>query len=234
MPNLGHVTSAALELSLAAQEGDLSTLGAVGLVSAQVRYNDDIVELTDRLVPVRQRAWELPTAPDRSVATLRDLATIAVAIHAHAAVFHASPEGLAAPLVTQGRRWRALSSKLAPMVSLMPHDPGIRVDLVASRTTYPLSLPSRVPVGPRAPTPTHDASVPYWARPSPSRQNSLSTVLERSMSWRARTTCSFPARTLTGDEITDDPDLVTARLHGALAPASRRQVDELAHLRWGG
>jgi hypothetical protein len=39
-----------------------------------------------------------------------------------------------------------------------------------------------------------------------------------------------PARALTGDEITDHPELVRARLGGRLAPAPERQLAEVSRL----
>ena len=46
----------------------------------------------------------------------------------------------------------------------------------------------------------------------------------------ARTSISYvPARALTGDEISDHPELVRARLDGRLAPAPERQLDDVPH-----
>ena len=230
MPNVEQVASAAHELSGSTREGDLSTLGAVGLVPAKVHTDDNIAELTDRLTRVRQRAWELPTAPDRSVATLRDLATIAVAIHAHAAVFHTGENGPAAPLVARGRRWQALSSKLAPMVSLMPHDPSVHADLVAFAHLLPAVAPISGPGRATSADPDKrrvGAALGACVALTPE----LAQNGARAFAVLARTHDLFvPARSLTGDEITDDPALVSARLHGALAPASGRQVEQVAGL----
>ena len=44
------------------------------------------------------------------------------------------------------------------------------------------------------------------------------------------TTLYVPARTLTGDEIFDHPELVRARLDGKLAPAAQRQLDDVNRL----
>ena len=43
-------------------------------------------------------------------------------------------------------------------------------------------------------------------------------------------TVYVPARALTGDEITDHPELVRARLDGRLAPAPERHLDEVSKL----
>ncbi len=46
-----------------------------------------------------------------------------------------------------------------------------------------------------------------------------------------RTTAVYvPGRALTGEEITDHPDLVPARLDGRLAPAPERHLDEVRRL----
>ena len=141
LPGMQDVTLAARDLARATESHDPHSLPDIGLIPTRVRTGDVLVELTDRLARVRQRAWELVNSPDRSVAALRDLATIGIAVHAHAAAFHAGPTGPASTLVARGRSWEALGSKLAALVSPAPHDDVVRADLTALARLLPAAAP---------------------------------------------------------------------------------------------
>jgi hypothetical protein len=230
LPGMQHVTVAARDLARATESHDPHSLPDIGLIPTSVRTGDVLIELTDRLARVRQHAWELVSSPDRSVATLRDLATIGIAVHAHAAAFHAGPTGPAGSLVARGRSWQTLGSKLAALVSPVPHDDVVRADLTALARL----LPAMAPLS--GPGRAHEAD-PTIRRTGATFAGAIALMSEvadhnaRTFAKITRTSTIYvPARALTGDEITDHPELVRARLDGRLAPAPERQLDEVDKL----
>ena len=170
------------------------------------------------------------TSPERSVATLRDLATIGIAVHAHAAAFHAGPTGPASTFVTRGRCWQTLGSKLTALISPAPHDDVVRADLTALARL----LPALAPLS--GPGRAHEADL--TSRVTGATLGGAVNLMTEMADHNARTfakitrtsTVYVPARALTGEEITDHPELVRARLGGRLAPAPERQLDEVSRL----
>jgi hypothetical protein len=164
------------------------------------------------------------------VATLRDLATIGIAVHAHAAAFHAGPTGPASTLVARGRSWQSLGSKLAALLSPAPHDEVVRADLTALARL----LPALAPLS--GPGRAHEADL--TSRSTGATLGGAVALMTEIADYNARTfakiartsTVYVPARALTGDEITDHPELVRARLGGKLAPAPERQLEEISRL----
>jgi hypothetical protein len=66
----------------------LARLDNLGLVTPPIRTDHPVAELTDRYTRVRLHAWQLLETPDYSITTLRDLAVLGVATHAHTAALH--------------------------------------------------------------------------------------------------------------------------------------------------
>ncbi|WP_225753161.1 hypothetical protein [Actinotalea sp. Marseille-Q4924] len=230
LTGLQNVVVPAEQLAHATESVEPRSLPDVGLITSRVHTDDVIVELTDRLARVRQRAWELVNSPDRSVAALRDLATIGVAVHAHAAAFHAGPTGPASTLVARGRSWQTLGGRLAALVSPAPHDDVVRADLTALARILPAVAPLS------GPGRAHEAD-PTIRRTGAALGGAVAVMTEvadhnaRTFAKITRTSTVYvPARALTGDEITDQPELVRARLDGRLAPAPERQLDEVDKL----
>jgi len=230
LPGMQHVTLAARDLAQAAGSHGPHALPDIGLIASRVQTGDAILEVTDRLARVRQRAWELVTSPERSVATLGDLATIGIAVHAHAAAFHASPTGPASTFVDRGRRWQTLGSKLAALLSPAPHDDVVRADLTALARLLPAIAPLSGPGRAHEADPT--------SRLTGATLGGAVNLMTEIADHNARTfakitrtsTVYVPARALTGEEITDRPELVRARLSGKLAPAPERQLEDVNRL----
>ncbi|EYR65308.1 hypothetical protein N866_00035 [Actinotalea ferrariae CF5-4] len=230
LTGLHHVVVPAEQLARVTESERPHPLPDVGLITARVRTDDVLAELTDRLARVRQRAWELVNSPGRSVAALRDLATIGVAVHAHAAAFHAGPGGPAGTLIARGRNWQALGSRLAILVSPALRDDVVHADLAGLARLLPTVAPLSG-VG-RAHLPD-----PALRRTGAALGGAIAIMTEvadhnaRTFAKITRTSTVYaPARSLTGEEITDQPELVRARLEGRLAPASTRQLEEVGHL----
>jgi hypothetical protein len=230
LPGMQHVTLAAQDLARATGSQDPHWLPDIGLIASRVHTGDVILELTDRLARVRQHSWELVTSPDRSVATLRDLATIGIAVHAHAAAFHAGPTGPASTLVARGRSWQSLGNKLAALLSPAPHDEVVRADLTALARLLPALAPLSGPGRAHEADPT-SRSTGAALGGAVALMTEIADHNARTFAKITRTSTVYvPARALTGDEITDHPELVRARLGGRLAPAPERQLAEVSRL----
>ncbi|MGW6130811.1 hypothetical protein ACWFNE_12370 [Cellulomonas sp. NPDC055163] len=229
LPHLERVEDAARKLSALVPLIDGAPLPDVGLLPTEVRSDDAVEELAARLLRVRQRSWELPASSDRSIATLRDLAVLGVAVHAHTAVFH-GPSPATEHLIGQARRWQRLSVALATFRSAAPPDELVRADLTAAADLLsafaPLVGPSRA-----------SASDPRSRRAGATLNGAVRLMTDvahqnsRAFSVIARTSAVYvPARALTRDEVTDSPDLVRARLEGTLVRAPQRMLAEVGAL----
>lgn len=228
LPGMQAVTQAAEALTNATGTANLTGLPDVGLIPTQVRTTDALDELTDHLTRVRQRAWEQVNSPDRSVATLRDLATIAVAVHAHSAAFHSGPDGPAPRLLARAQRWQDLSRNLATLVSPAPVDDVVHDDLIALARLLPAVAPldgrgraTSPDLESRRTGATLGGAVALMAEIAGHSSRTFAKVIRQGGVYA-------PARVLTGAEITNRPDLITARLNGTLVAAPRRLLDDVA------
>lgn len=229
VPHLERVEDAVRKLSALVPLAEEVQLPDVGLVPTEVRGDDAVEELAVRLLRVRHRSWELPASSDRSIATLRDLAVLGVAVHAHTAAFHGrSPE--TPRLVDRARRWQRLSISLTTFRSSAPPDDDVRADLTAAAgllsAIAPLAGPSRA-----------SASDPHARRAGATLNGAVRLMTDvahqnsRAFSAIARTGAIYiPARALTGDEVTDDPALVRARLEARLVRAPQSLLAEVGEL----
>ncbi|GEA90240.1 hypothetical protein [Cellulomonas cellasea] len=229
VPLFERVEDAARKLSALVPLADEAALPDVGLVPTEARGEDVTEELAVRLLRVRQRSWELPAASNRSIATLRDLAVLGVAVHAHTAAFHGANPATSR-LVDRARRWQKLAASLARLRSSAPPDDDVRADLTATAgllsAIAPLAGPSRA-----------GASDPQSRRAGATLNGGVRLMTDvahqnsRAFSAIARTSAIYvPARSLTGDEVTDDPELVRAHLEGRLVRAPARILAEVGEL----
>lgn len=226
LPALRRVARAATALRDVTDLGHVSDLPDVALLPTQLPQTDDPASaVAERLGRVRQRAWDQIHSADGSVATLRDLATIAVAVHAHTAAFHTGPQGPPAAVVARGRRWQHLSRTLALFITPIPRDDIVRDDLAHLAELLPVLSPLHGP--------THVTEPAPEARQAGAVLNGAVNLMREIADHGARAfaritqhrTIYLPARELTGQEVTDNPDLVTARLHGALAPVPEHRLN---------
>jgi len=250
LPGLTHVadlarTTASLNTTEPAAPGDaarsaseaaagLARLDNLGLVTPPIRTDDPVAELTDRYARVRLHAWQLLETPDYSITTLRDLAVLGVATHAHTAALHGAdlthpdaPNRQLKPLLDRARAWQALHHTLTALVTAGPGDVVVREDLIAITRI----LQSLAPI---------TAAAPAGARTAVDRTlagalNAAIATMTDIARWNSLTLdrlarsghVHVPGRLLTGEQVTDRPDLATARLTGHLAPApdeNRRAV----------
>ena len=222
----------------------------VPLNEHSVRTGNPIDELTDRIARLRHGSWALSEHPDHAIATLRDLAGLGVAVHAHAAMLYGidltdresrtagieSASVDASPSLTSnswilagGRAWQHVGADLQRYLATAAPDPGIREDVIEVRQKLneliPLGRPIRIP-GINDPVTRRCAALVNGA------VSSMARVAE----WNAHTFSALVSSRavhvrlsdLTGDEITDNPDLVATKLHtpaSAPMPAPKATAD---------
>jgi hypothetical protein len=242
LPGLAHLRRHAQTLAAAGDLHATARLDDLALIGTPIRTDDVVVELADRLTRLRQTTWQLVGRPDRSVATLEDIATAGVAVHAHAAAFHGAnvttttttpvPEGDLRRLVERGHAWQELRRHLHPLASPAPRDDVVREDLIA--ITRALRA-----IAPLAPTTTPRASEldPHTRRVGAALNGAVTLMADvgdhGAQAFRRITRTStlyLPARSLTGDQITDRPDLAKAHLADKLTLAPQPHLDAVAHL----
>ena len=208
----------------------------LGLVTPPIRTDDPVTELTDRYARVRLHAWRLLENPDYSTTTLRDLAVLGVATHAHTAALHGAnltradaPNRQLKPLLDRARAWQELHHTLTGLITAGPGDVVVREDLIAITPILQTLAPITTTT-----TPGRGRTAPL-DRPLAEALNGAVATVTDIAGWNSLTLdrlarsghVHVPGRVLTGEQVTDRPDLATARLTGHLAQApddTRRAV----------
>jgi hypothetical protein len=179
-----------------------------------------LLQRTDRL---RLGAWTLARHPRRAnAADLVEYAAAAAILHTHLAA-HASALGdpaLAGVWSQQRTAWVDQHRLLVRFTSGTPVTPGLRADVAALPAAAAIALPlTRDAAGIRAYGP---------AQLSPAQMLELSAActelaVTNQMTLRAlvdRAALFIDARYLTGDQVTDHPDLIEAKMAGRYVPAA--------------
>ena len=242
LPGMGHVRTHARDAATRGNGVSIETgsLDDVGLLGNPIRTSDPIAELSDRLLRLRRMSWELVSHPDHSIETLRDLATAGVAIHAHAAAFYGadvvhSPQTRVLDPATQallehGRTWQDLTVRLRPFITPAPCDDVVRDDLVAVGHLLQALAPLTGP--------TTGGATRLSERATGAALNGAVQVIADIAEWNAQTftrlahsgQLHIPARALTGDDVTNDPTLATAKLTGRLVTAPESATSRVTEL----
>jgi hypothetical protein len=154
LPGLGHLVDLARDISASdstADPGARARLEALSQTWTPIRTDDPVIELGDRMHRLRQATFDMAAEPSDTLATLRDITTIGIAVHAHTAAFHGAmpttaPDPVAGArgadaLILRGRTWQQLHRALAQFVALTPPKGTVRDDLVALRRLLPQLAP---------------------------------------------------------------------------------------------
>lgn len=216
-------------LAAAAPSAD-GRFGSLRLIGEAVRTDTPTHELTDRITRVRHLTWELLKHPDHSTATLRDLATLATAVHAHTAAHHTTPGGTGSRgveiLLARARSWQRTAHDLAEYLTPAPAHPEIHEHVRA--TTRVLAH-----VAPLAPASGRPASGPDREAVTVALRSAVAAT-EKVQDWAAqvfghladRADLYVPVTTLAGDLVTDDPALAHAKLTASNIRAPRARTDQ--------
>lgn len=233
VPATGPLLEVALEArSLGGLAGFGAPLAELGVARPAVRSGDPVVELGDRLARLHRMAWQLTREERVGACTLADFAVAGVLVHDYAGQLlrdvgasRGSPVDLGARrglarLEAGGAAWRLVHLHVRQLRTTTPALMGLRADVVAVRR-----LLDELAAHPGASTSRRlEAVVVGGARGfgDVARWN-LQVVdqLDR------RGQLLVPGRFLTGNEVSDHPALVEAKLKGRVGPALKERLDPL-------
>lgn len=230
LPGLGHLSDLARTVAADAGFRDVcarASLGSFGPTVTPIRVGDPVTELGDRMQRLRQTTWDLTATPGDPLATLRDVTTIGIAIHAHTAAFHgaqpitaaeASPAACGAQaLLVRGRAWQSLHQDLSHFLTLAPPIGTVRDDLTALARL----LPTLAPLD--APTSRATRADPASRRIGAALNGAVATMTEIAQHTAVAFTelaeagaLRLNARDLPRDLVSADPVLASDRLRGAI------------------
>jgi len=222
---------------LAAKHDDGRGLRDIAVNLHPVREGDPILELGDRMLRLRHTAWELAGAnPDYSAVTLHDLAGLGMTANLHTAAAHGIDVTTHTPaphrLVTTARAFLQLTTDLRDYVAPGPPDPAIRTDVLAAcRLLAELAPTDRPGRGLRFPdTQTRETlsalhgACDVMGQIARMNRVTFSTLANSGL-------IHIPARLLSGEILSDNPDAAQAKLSGTqrvVAPPARvRQTVQL-------
>ncbi len=229
LPDMGAVRDAALRLGrpAAADPGDVALLARTQVARPAIRVGDPVTDLADLLATLRLAAWQLAASERASITSLGKIAAIAIRWHATLELVGTSepapPPRFADALASGGSpgpggQWRVARLQLRRLRTLGPASPAMD----ALTTTTWQRLVSLAPRG------VHGSDLGAGDR------QRLEAILLRGTEvfgevadWNATTVQRLsntgqlyvPARALTGDEVTDHPDLAAAKLAGRYVAA---------------
>jgi hypothetical protein len=238
LPGLGHLADLARDLSTTDSGVDPSArarLEALPQTWTPIRTDDPVTELGDRMHRLRQATFDMAAKPGDTLATLRDIATIGIAVHAHAAAFHgAHPTTAPDPdpalgargaeaLVLRGRAWQVLHRELSHFVTLAPPHATVRDDLVALSRLLPVLAPLDARASSAALTDPATRRIGAGLNGAVATMAEIADHSSTAFAHLARTgALRLDARDLPRELVAEDRGLAHARLHGTLVrpPAS--------------
>ena len=238
VPDLGETRAYARDLAGPGSLPASRNLDDLTVAHTPIRTEEPAAEFADRMLRLRQHAWEHTRSAHPSVDDLKTYATLGIAIHAHALAFHGLPPAARADeplprqlasLVDRGRAWQQVSRALFTWRSAQPGDPVAAEDLTRIsallRTFAPLTgdQPELAPgdrqhlgqviAGAAAVT----ADIGRWNQETATRMGQAHQIY-------------VPACTLTGAQVTNDHSLTQAKLADRLGLAPTELVEAAAGL----
>ena len=240
LPDLSSARAAAADLLDRARSdgGGGTTFAELEVARPQPRTGDPLTELGDRVLRLRHHAWELTKQPLVGVATLTDFAAAGVIVHAHAAAYLAGmAPGRINELPTRSmlRRaearqttWSLIHLQTRQLRTATPGVAIVRHDVLAIRDLCKQVLPIDTEVRQEMGSPD--------GRDVRALVNGSIRAFSDVARWNGAVFDDLsgsdrllvPSRTLTGDQVSDDPHLVAAKLHGRASAAPAERIEQLA------
>jgi hypothetical protein len=232
----GVVPDAQNARHVALQMRDLANLSGFGrplstmeVAKPGVRTEDPFQELTDRVARLHRVAWQLTKEEWVGLCSLADFAVAGIVVHEAAAGQMCQVAGASDGPADLGVRralarfkegagaWRDVHVQLAQLRTATPAMEGLRADVVAVRRLLellaegePTSRAQRAVVSAAG----RFGDIAVWNREAFEAQGKQGRVF-------------IPGRFLTGNQVSDDPLLVKAKLIGTLAPLQKEQAKAL-------
>jgi hypothetical protein len=240
LPDLEDMASTARDL---ARESTLATGGRTldaDLATARpgVRTGDPVIELSDRIDRLRQNAWQLTHQPRVGVDCLTEYAAVAVIVHTHVAAhlaIEAASQGQEPPVHSMARRardaragWAQIHMELRELRTATPGSAALRREVAAVRDLCQTVLPIH-----RDATGVHACG---QAREVRALAHDTVRTFTQIAGWNATVFRDLaasdqiyaPGYRLTGEQVSDSPALVQAKLAGSLVAAPFEEVQQLA------
>lgn len=236
LTGLDDIHDAATSLTLGAPPPS-RRLDGTGPIHPAVRTFDPLVELTDHMRALRQRAWELLANPCYEIAPLQRFAALGLAVHVRAAQFYLGtdlpvPSGdhqhVVDVLMHRATAWRNLAASLYPVRSIDPRDSlgGVgtgRASTLLAQCTDLHTTPARSGQG---------AAHQYRTKQA---VNGALSLMGDITAWNVRTFDALaqsnqlflPARELSRDELSQDASAAAARLAGGHVPLLDAHVSQI-------
>lgn len=228
LPQLESIESAARELRREVNlrtDTEPSSLRALSLARPGVRVGEPAVELQDRVARLRLGAWtQMRHARRGSAADLVEYAAAAVILHTHIGAHAHHFGGDTAAIAARRVGWARQHHALARFTTAIPATPGLRADLVRLPALAAVTLPlARDAAG------VHASGPPGWdadavataleacAEIATANAATLEVMASRGMLF-------IDARHLSGDRVSDYPELVAAKVDGRYVPAASGDV----------
>ena len=197
-----------------------------------VRVDDPVVELGDRLARLHRMAWQLTREPHVGIGTLSDFAAAGVFVHDYGVRLLRLGSGSEPDLAACPSRWLQQISAAWRLVHLhsrqlrtaTPPMLGLRGDVLAIRRLLDHVGPPADREHARPPERRLESVILGGARTftDVARWNAL--VLDH---LAGSGQLYVPGRLLTGNEVTDDPALVQAKLADQITSATKERVEPL-------
>jgi hypothetical protein len=234
VPHLESLTSVAIEvrrLGILPHGG--SQLTSLEVARPGVRLGDPVVELGDRLARLHRVAWQLTRKPHVGVGTLADFAVAGVFVNEHASQFLRAVTGSEPGtgtgqrmerLTQAGAAWRLIHLHTRQLRTATPPMQGVRGDVLAIRQLCKRVKALADREQPLAHARDLESVILGGARGFTDVARWNSEVLE-SLADTGR--LYMPGRLLSGDEVTNDPALVQAKLKNRMMPAAKENIEPL-------
>ncbi len=239
LPDLEDMASTARDL---ARESALATGGRTldaDLATARpgIRTDDPVIELGDRIERLRQNAWQLTHQHHVGIDCLTEYAAAAVIVHTHIAAhlaIGAAEPGEELPVHSMARRardaraaWAQIHLELRELRTATPGSAALRREVEAVRDLCQVVVPLR-----RDATGVH---VSGHAREVRALAHDTVRVFTQIAGWNATVFRDLtatdqiyvPGHRLTGEQVSDSPALVRAKLEGTLVSAPLEQLQPL-------
>lgn len=213
-------------------------LDSTGPIHPAVRTFDPLIELTDTMRALRQRAWELLATPSYEIAPLQRFAALGLTVHVRAAQFYSGTD-LPVPsrnhqhvvdvLMHRAAVWRNLTATLYPVRSLDPRDSlgGKGIARAATLLAQCADLRS-------VPAPGGG----FTARQQRTKQaiNGALSLMGDITAWNTRTFNALarsnqlflPARKLSRHDLSNDSTAAAARLAGSYSPLPENHAAQIS------
>lgn len=232
VPQTRTLLDVALEVrAVAGTPGGDSPLRSMEVARPAVRTDDPVIELGDRLARLHRMAWRLTREERVGVGTLADFAAVGVFVHEyanrllrHSARSEAESEGPPMLLRQVGAAWRVAHMHCRQLRTATPPLRGVRGDAFAVRALLQRVSTRAAEEQPHSCARRYQSVILGGVRAFSDVARWNSAVLEQLDSTGQ---LYLPGRLLSGDEVSDHPALVEAKLADRVTVAPRERIEAL-------